>query len=155
MPTTVNGLSFRLKTLPMTDRIAAEPLHPQAIAHHRRRRSAGPIVGGHKRAPGVCPNAEHREVVAGDELSGIGFGSLGLAGTPHAKSALAGREGRQLRKARRVVAELRKELVGDERKLFRLAVATPVAATRFPAQAIQLAGIRAPGATSTAPHGPA
>ena len=121
-------------------RVAAEPLHPQAIAHHRRWRRSGPIIGRRQRAPGVGRNAEHREVIAGDALSRIGFGSLGLACAPHAKGALAGREGRQLRKARRPVAELREELVGDERKLLRLGVATPVAATRFPAQAIQLAG---------------
>ena len=90
----VNGLSSRLKTLADYRRIRSIPLAPQAIAHHRRWRGAGLIVLRRKRAAGICGDAEHCEVIAGNELAWIALRCL------RAARALDAEKWRKCRKGR-------------------------------------------------------
>jgi hypothetical protein len=92
--------------------IQAEMLLPGAIAHHRHRRGAGPIVRGRNRASRERADAERREVIARNELSCIGLRGSMRPATACAQLRRASLERGHLAELRRVIAELLIERIG-------------------------------------------
>jgi hypothetical protein len=93
--------------------IQAEVLLPCAIAHHRHRRGAGPVVRGRNRAPREHSDAERREVVARNKFACKWFRRTGRSAPPRAQLRIAALERGHLGELRRVIAELAVKVIGE------------------------------------------
>ncbi len=76
------------------------------IAHHGRGWSAGRVVFRRECTPRKGPDAEHFEIVPGDEFPFMRLGGAGIAVAANAQIRQMGRKGSQVAKFRRGVAKV-------------------------------------------------
>ena len=86
--------------------IEPEMLLPCTVAHHRNRRGVGLVIVGRDGPAREGAEAEHREVVAGDELSDVRFGGARSPGAAHVQVLQAPLKGGHLAELGIVIAEL-------------------------------------------------
>ena len=89
-------------------------LLPGAVAHHGDGRRGGLVIVGSDDASGKGPDAEHGEIISGDEFSLKGLGGTCGAAAANAQARQRRLEGGHIAEFRRVVPELLIKIVRVE-----------------------------------------
>jgi hypothetical protein len=109
--------------------IGSVPLPPQAITHNGGGRSVGLVVLSGKHPSGICPDAKHGEIIAGDEFSGRALGRLRTVGAANSELRFRRLEGGQLGEAFGVVSEVLVQTVRNHGPFLVLAIAAVITAS--------------------------